>query len=249
MAMVLLGLLVGAASSVEAKRNPNPGVLPVGSTAFGQTLAEWSAEWWKSGMEQSLDGNAFAEGRCFELPGHVWALAGPLGTATVECAIPPGKALLVPAIAAECSSLEPPDSGFHGDTAAEQAECAKFWADHIVDVSVEIDGVPVNDIASYRVVSPQFAFTAPTPWIFGAIGGAGTSVGDGYYLMLTPRSKGVHTIRIRGAFHFSVEEGDPFDLDLPSDMTFRLTVGPVLRQNLVRLVWRPFGVAGRAPAA
>jgi len=230
--MVLLGLLVGATSTVEAERNPNPGVLPVGSTAFGQTLPEWTAASQKYFMEQPLDSPSLEPG-CFELAGHVWVLAGgPFGQVlTVECAIPPGKALLVPVIGNECSSVETPDSGFHGDTAAEQAACAKFWSDHIVDVSVEIDGVPVNDIASYRVVTPQFAFTAPTPWIFGEIGGEGTSVSDGYFLMLTPRSKGVHTIHIRGAFHLSVEEGDPFNFDASAEATFRLTVGPLPKGN------------------
>ena len=122
-------------------------------------------------------------------------------------------------------SLEPPESGFHGDTEAEQAACATYWADHIVDLSIEIDGAPVQNLAAYRVVSPQFAFAAPDPNIlFVPGGGAGTAVADGYYLFLAPLSKGGHTIRIRGTLHLAVAEGDPFDLDLPSDATFHLTV-------------------------
>src|SRR5262245_26021630 len=84
--MVLLGLLVGATSTVEAERNPNPGVLPVGSTAFGQTLPEWTAASQKYFMEQPLDSPSLEPG-CFELAGHVWVLAGgPFGQVlTVEC--------------------------------------------------------------------------------------------------------------------------------------------------------------------
>jgi len=93
-----------------------------------------------------------------------------------------------------------------------------------VDLSFEIDGAPVQNLAAYRVVSPQFSFTAPTPWIFAEVGGSGTSTADGYYVMLAPLSKGQHTIRVRGALHFSVAEGDPFDLDLSSDVTFHITV-------------------------
>jgi hypothetical protein len=64
-----------------------------------------------------------------------------------------------------------PESGFHGGTEEEQAECAKFWADHIVDLSIDIDGAPVKDVARYRVVSTQFEFTAPDPNILGVPGG------------------------------------------------------------------------------
>ena len=47
---------------------------------------------------------------------------------------------------------------------------------------------------------------------------------DGYYVMLAPLSRGGHSIRIRGVLHFAVAEGDPFDLDLPSDALFHITV-------------------------
>jgi hypothetical protein len=225
LATVALALLMATSPAQACGRNPNPGVLPVGSTPHGRTYAEWSAEWWKLGMEHPVDDNPLAEGGCFELSRSVWGLAAPLGLGVQhECTVPAGATLFVPTITVECSSLEPPESGFHGDTEAEQAECATFWADHIEDVSVEIDGTPVNDLTSYRFVSPQITFTAPTPWVFGSAGGPGTSVADGYYLMLAPLSKGEDTIRIRGAFHFAVAEGDPFDFDLLSDVTFHITV-------------------------
>jgi hypothetical protein len=203
--------------------NPNPGILPVGSTPHGMTYAEWSAEWWKLLIELPLAGNPLAEGGCFELSKSVWGLAAPLGSADRhQCTVPPGRTLLVPTLTVECSSLEP--DPFHGDTEEEQKMCAKFWADHIVDQVVEIDGKLVRNLTSYRFVSPQITFAAPTPWVFDVVGGAGTSVADGYYLMLTPLSKGAHTIRIRAALHLSVVDGDPFDLDVESDVTFDISV-------------------------
>jgi hypothetical protein len=64
------------------------------------------------------------------------------------------------------------------------------------------------------------------PNVLGVLGGGpGTAVADGFYLLLAPLPPGEHTIRIRGSFHFSEMEGDPFDLDLPSDVTFTITVG------------------------
>jgi hypothetical protein len=103
---------------------------------------------------------------------------------------------------------------------------AEFFADHIVTstLSCTIDGVAVANLSAYRASSPEFSFTAPTPWIFGATGGAGVSVADGYYLMLAPLSGGAHTIHFSGAFHFAIAEGDPFDADFGVDDTYNITV-------------------------
>src|SRR5262245_15879465 len=216
--------LIGAMSPAQvAGRNLNPGISPPNSTPHGKTYAKWSALQWQQAIEAPVAGNPFTEGGCYPLSGAVFALAAPIGVSEPSCTIPTGKALFVPVLTTECSSLEPPP--FHGDTEAEQRECAKFWADHFVDLSVEIDGAPVNSLTSYRVVSPQFTFTAPDPNILGVAGGGpGTGVADGYYLMLVPPSRGEHTIRVRGSIHLSVAEGHPFDFDLTDDVTFHLTV-------------------------
>src|SRR6266516_3042171 len=225
LAAAILVLLVATSPAQAAERNPNRGILPVGSTSYGKTYAEWSALLWQHAIELPVEGNPFVDGGCFELSGPVWFLSAPLSMGEHSCTVPSGRALFVPTLTIECSSLESPDSGFHGDTEEEQRACAKFWADHIVNLSVEIEGVPVRDLVSYRVVSPQFSFTAPDPNILGVPGGgAGTAVADGYYLMLAPLSKGGHTIRLRGALHLSVAAGDPFDFALPSDVTFNIAV-------------------------
>jgi hypothetical protein len=224
-AALVLVLLLATGGSDAAGRNSNPGVLPPNSIPHGHSYGEWSAALWQQAIDAPVAGNPFVTGQCYELRGSVWALAAPIATNTYSCTVPLGKTLFVPGLTVECSSLEPPDSGFHGDTEVEQAQCAKFWADHIVDVSIAIDGAPVQDLASYRVVSPQFAFTAPDPNILGVPGGgAGTAVADGYYVMLAPLSKGAHTIHIRGALHLSVADGDPFDLDAATDAIFHITV-------------------------
>jgi hypothetical protein len=143
--------------------------------------------------------------------GPVWFLAGVFGPAECSGTVPAGKALFFPLADAECSTLEDPP--FHGDTEAEQRSCAKLSADQIVAANLfcEIDGVAVTNLESYRVASPQFEFTAPTPWVFGVVGGPGTAVGDGYYLLLRPLSLGEHTIHFGGDFGI--------------DTTFHLTVG------------------------
>jgi hypothetical protein len=222
---LLVLVLSGVGSSATATRNLNPGIVPAEARPYGKTLGEWSAIWWNVGIEHPVEGNPFFEGGAFELSSTVWGIAAPLGEGTFSTTVPAGKALFLPLVTIECSSLEPEESGFHGDTEAEQAECAAFWTDHIVDLSFEIDGVPIQNLEAYRVVSPQFSFVAPDPNILGVPGGgAGTAVADGYYLMLPPLSKGVHTTRLRGTLHFSVAEGDPFDLELVTDNTFSITI-------------------------
>jgi len=233
--VLVLGLMMPTSTSqAQLVGNlGNPGVFPPNSKPYGKSYAEWGARWWQWGMElPPAPGHPFFG--CPNPPdagqsGPVWFLAG-----GPECdlTIPVVKALFFPVVGGvECSSLEQgsyQEGGFHGDTAEEQRTCAKFWADHIVLASLfcEIDGVPVRNLARYRFASPQFTFTAPTPWVFGAIGGVGTSVADSYYLFLTPLPAGAHTLHFGGTFHFSVAEGDPFDLDFPYDTTQHLTIAP-----------------------
>jgi hypothetical protein len=220
-------LSFGAASARAGGGNEgNPGVLPPQSHAFGKSYAEWAAAWWKWGMELPLDGHPFygCPASCDAgQSGPVWFFAG--GANECACGVPAGKAVFFPIVNAEASSLEDPP--FHGDTAAEQRDVAKWWADHIVVASLfcEIDGVPVKNLETYRFVSPQIAFTAPTPWAYGTVGGPGTSVGDGYYLLLTPLSKGSHTLHFGGTSHFSEAEGDPFTGDFGIDTTYHIAVG------------------------
>jgi len=116
----------------------------------------------------------------------VWLLAAPFGSNERAGTIPAGKALFITLPDVKRSSFEAADSGFRGDTVKEQRACDKYWDNHIVNVFCEIDGQAVKNLSSYGVTSPQFNFTAPTPWLLGDTGGSGTSVGDGYYVFVAP---------------------------------------------------------------
>ncbi len=219
-------LVLAGAALVRADLAGNslktPRVRPPNSTPYDKTYAEWSAAWWKWGLELPVADHPFSDSTNIDFSagqsGPVWFLAATGGPSVRTVTIPAGKAPFVALINSECSSLEA--APFHGDTAAQQAACATAFSDHIIDVFCEIDGVAVRDIQNYRFVSPQYSFTAPTPWIFGDVGGAGTSVGDGFYVMLTPLSKGQHTLHFGGTFHFPPEEGG----DSGIDTTYHITV-------------------------
>lgn len=211
----------------QAQSGGNSSIIPPNAKVQGLSYAEWSARWWQWALELHVPGHpalSCPDSISAGQSGQVWFLAsGPS-----ECAgmVPAGTALFIPLVNVECSSLEPPAEGFYGGSEADQRSCAKFWADHIVKASLfcEIDGAAATNLSRYRFASPQIEFVAPSPWLFGEVGGPGTSVGDGYFVLLHPLSKGQHTVRFGGDFHFSIAEGDEFDADFGFDTTYHLNV-------------------------
>jgi hypothetical protein len=119
--------------------------------------------------------------------------------------VPIGKALFFTIIDAECATAEG-----NGKTDTELRACAMDTIDHVhvADLSCEIDGVPLQNLAMYRVQSPLFTWgPLPENNVLQASGvalPAGTtspSVSDGYFVMVAPLSAGTHTvhfIRISG---------------------------------------------------
>ena len=95
LAWAMLALLAVTSPALAAEQNPNPGIPPVHSSAFGKTLAEWSAVWWKVGIETPLDGSPFVAGGIFPLSKSVSGLAAPIGNGTFEFTLPVGQKLFV----------------------------------------------------------------------------------------------------------------------------------------------------------
>jgi hypothetical protein len=219
-------LTVGATSTlnVTAQHNDDPQIAPLYAKTYGKTYPQWSAAWWQWLLETPLEGHPSVDSPDFNIrtgqQGNVWFLAGPLGTFTRDINIPAGKALYIGVLNAEASTLE--EAPFHGDTAAEQAAAAQDAVDHILNLYCTIDNETIA-IEDYRILSPQISINAPTPWLFGNVGGEGTSVGDGYFILLRPMDKGTHTIHFGGVFHFTLAE-DGFDADIALDMTYHVTV-------------------------
>ena len=193
----------------------------------------WAREWWKWVMEYPLaDELAGVDHPMFHSPrfdvnyrqglrGNVWFFASPFEPLVREVDIPRGVYLFFGMVNVECSTLE--EGLFYGETPEERAFGAKMLADHIVDLAVEIDGVPLEDPYSHRITTSDVEFVAPTPWIFGVHGGEGRSSADGYYLMLNPLAPGLHTVSYRGAFVFT-EAVDGFNEYAPIETTYMLNV-------------------------
>jgi hypothetical protein len=197
-------------------------VIPPGANYQGQSYAEWSAAYWQWLFSLPVDGHPGSDSPDFDVTagqsGRVWFLTGPFGTVERHVTIPAGTSLFVALINVDGSTLEEPP--FYGATPAEQLAIANGFADYLTDLSFTVDGKSVRNIGDFRVTSPQFTFTAPSPWIFGATGGTGTATGVGYFVMLPPLSVGTHTIHYTGAFKFSDAPEDYIGVD----MTYRVTV-------------------------
>jgi len=216
-----------------ADNNPNPGVLPPNSNAFGKTYGEWNAGWWQWIFSVPASKNpALATDGAIDCSvgqsGNVWFLAGNFltgGSFTLSCTVPVGKALFIPLINSWYDNVcvTPPL------TVDQLRVNADGYVNPPANLHASIDGRPLSNLESYRAISPVFSYTLPPSPDNLIYAGFGVSlpgdcwpsltvtpaVADGYYIMLAPLSKGSHTINFGGS--------GPTGFTL--DMTYNLTVG------------------------
>lgn len=227
---LLIGALLLAAEPALAENHKTEKIVRPDAKFQGKTYSQWAASFWQWMLSYPLAGHPAIDDPSFDFSarqsGNVWYWAAPDGPLTRTVTLPAGKAFLLSIRDVDTSSLELPP--FYGATEAEQRANSKWFADHIVNVFCIVDGVAVENLQDFRFSTPQFEFTAPTPWIFGDpnnnIGGTGTAVGDGYFLLFPSLSKGTHTIHYGGTFHFDAGELDVDPLDFVKDITIELTV-------------------------
>lgn len=115
-ASLIAGGMAGAASTASALEL-SPRIIPPQAKIHGMTYGEWSARWWQWALSLPADQNPFsdADGSCTNGAngqlGPVWFLTGginPIGEVEPvrDCTVPVGKALLLPLINIECSTIE-----------------------------------------------------------------------------------------------------------------------------------------------
>jgi hypothetical protein len=100
--------------------------------------------------------------------------------------------------------------------------CATAFAQHATGpgamVAADVDGVPLQGLTSYRAVSPPFDLTVlGNP--YGIPEGRTHAAADGFWIILTPLSRGTHTIHFTGTVPFP-----ELNFTFFSDQTFHLTV-------------------------
>jgi len=218
-AILLLAAPVLSTAQVLTARSRGGIPLPPQGQAYGQSLGEWSADWWRWVLEAPapvnpvLDttGASCAGGQ----QGGVWFLAGSFSAAPVErhCAVPAGRALFFPVINVAWIGFptDPPMT-------AEEIRALLAPIGQATGLEVLVDGVPVPSLSRFLVTSPPFSVVAPADNIVGLPEGTllAPCMTTGFYVMLTPLAPGRHTIVIRGTSEF---------FGFSQDVTYHLDVG------------------------
>ena len=125
-------------------------------------LKQYSAQWWQWSLSIPTVVNPLAdsEGVLCSVGQHgdIWFLGGTLDGSPAErsCTIPSGKSIFFPVINAECSVIEG-----YGETSEELSSCAKDLMDHVTELEVLVDGVPLKHVEKSRVQSKPFKFSLP----------------------------------------------------------------------------------------
>lgn len=201
-----------AAGGQMASDAPPAVVLPIVSvndTWQEVPYGEWQARWWQWALMTPMAGAShpfLPEGDVsLGQNDEVWFLNGlprdedaPGGPAR-SIDVGPATALFFPLVNAECSEIEPPESGHHGDTEEDRRACANGWMDLVTGLAAELDGTPVPDLFDYRTQSPEFPVgPLPAENVLGAPEGTITQAVDvGFYLLVAPLAPGEHTLHFR----------------------------------------------------
>ena len=222
----------GPPPAAACPQNVAARVVPLDAKPYGRTYGEWSEAWWQWALSIPAATNPILGGACdVNQSGKVWFLAGSAGGGQTErlCTVPSGKSILFSMVNVEADYPCPPDFGFEpppGQSLEEfLTETARFYIDHVTELEVELDGVPMQELFSYRVTSGLYTFTGDPslaavfdPCITGE---PQPAVSDGYWIMLAPLSVGSHIIHARGKEVFP-----EWNWTFESDVTFILDVVP-----------------------
>jgi hypothetical protein len=197
------------------------------ATVRGQTLAQWSAQWWQWVFENPVADNALFDDTgakaCLGDVGKAFFLGGVFnttGTAERTIKLPSGTPVFFPVLNTETDNVgvNPPRT---------VAEARAVNADIVATTTAlhaTIDGRPVPDLFSRREISAPYSMTLPEGNIFQEVFGldfVGTTddaVSDGFWVMTKPLTPGRHDINFGGTF------GDPINFTL--DVTYHIDVVP-----------------------
>src|SRR5687768_6185642 len=153
--LLLCCIWAGVALAAPPPTPRQPIVLPLTAQVEGKGYAQLSAAWWQWALSMPVEPYLDRDGRFCEMgqDGPVWFLAGTDGSfdALRECRIPLNKHLFLPVI----NMLQQTPMGVKkGKTVM---SCDRLQAsvavnnNHLISAVVLIDGVPVENVAGYRV--------------------------------------------------------------------------------------------------
>ena len=208
-----------------------PDVVSPNDLYAGMTYGDWSAVWWQYVIQTPNAGTTlFSDDTAgpydctygqTPTSAPVFFLVGggtQNTTATRTCTVPKGKAIFFPIINGECSTLEP--FPFNGANEFALRTCVSTYANAVTvnSLHVTVDGEPLHNLQLTRAQSPVYTFTSVDSAGILGVQGTGSSVSDGYWVLLAPLSSGKHTIHFEAAA--PVTPAGP----LYQNVTYKLTV-------------------------
>ena len=198
MRLIRRALLAGAllalaiAPLADAARPAARGIMPANARVHGHTMTEIADAWSLWAWGTPAEDNPLLAVRCEPSPidPSIWFLPVSLGGEwEATCDVPTGTFLVLLPGGVECSNLEP--EPYFGANEAELMECAAEFFGGINVVEVTIDGRTVTDLDDY--VFTTDVITLPPNNLVSA--DSGVSLSEGWWLVLSPMSKGTHVVR------------------------------------------------------
>lgn len=196
--LVPLVLVISNSGLLDADgQEQQVGVYPIDSKPFGVSMAEWSIIWWKwlLGIPQETSPARDETGENCALSQtdpNVWFLTQTgSGPAERSCTIPAGRAILFPVAINECSFAE----NVELRTEKELLDCARS-GNEVTHIKAVVDGIPIEDLRSYRVSTGIFNVTLAANNIFGVPNCPceTQAVSDAFMVFLEPLPPGRHTL-------------------------------------------------------
>lgn len=177
------------------------------ATLHGQSAADLAAEWWKWALSSPSSINPVHDRTGVHCAtnqrGPVWFLAGGFGSSTVSrrCTIPPGKHLFFPII----NMLHYPPTANSGVTCARAIGNSALNNDTALDLFVRIDGVAIQNPKQFRAMTSECFNVLERVSKDRLPYNAYPSATDGFWILLPPLKKGIHTIAYGGKYNNSSE--------------------------------------------
>jgi hypothetical protein len=176
--------------------------VPVNESVAGKALHQYANMWWQwtSSMEDEISPVRDKTGaQCHvNQVGDVWFLAGGFGTSKIQrhCIIPQGKYIFFPII----NMAYWPENDIK-KTCEEVKQESALNNSELYFVYAELDGYSIPNMRNNRIKSKNcfdlhelLAQKQATTKIYPA-------ATDGYWLMLRPLSKGMHSLKFNAQYH------------------------------------------------
>jgi hypothetical protein len=198
-----------------------PNIFPPDSAPYGLTYGDWTAKWWQWAYSLPTENNPLLDetgedcAQAQNQTGPVWFLAGTApGSVERTCTIPAGKAILFPII-------NTMDFRLASETEAELRASSKDTIDKVTTLEASIDGMPLQNLSSYRIQSQAFNVTFPNDNVLGVPEGTYLAVAEGYWVFLEPLPPGQHEIHFRGTL---VDPTATSTQNFETEVTYNLVV-------------------------